>query len=213
MSTIAEQIDVPEAKINKKVALDLASGGIVSVIRQENGKFTIRTIFFDDTDDDGTSPVTGNESTNTGEIIADAPWFKQALADLERDVREIKGSGDNPRIVEYHHSTDLDKNAAKEDETSWCSSFVNFCMQQAGVERTKSALARSWLKWGQELDKPIKGCVVVFERPEGGPKAGHVGFFVAEDGNNLQILGGNQGDRVCIKPQPKSRKLAYRWPS
>ena len=115
MTTIAEQIDVPEAKINKKVALDQASGGIVSVIRQENGKFTIRTIFIEADDDEEPPPTAGGEATNTGEAIADAPWFKQALAELERDVREIKGSGDNPQIVEYHHSTNLDKNAAKED--------------------------------------------------------------------------------------------------
>jgi len=212
MSTIEEEVDVPEEKINGKAAIAKASGGVVSIVRQDNGKFTLRAIFFDETDDEVQPPATGKNVTGTGEVIVDAPWFQKALEELERDVREIKGSGNNPRILEYHRSTNLDASAASKDETAWCSSFVNFCMQQAGVDGTKSALARSWLKWGQALDKPRKGCVVVFERPEAGPTAGHVGFFVAADETNIQILGGNQGDRVCIKPQPKNRQLAYRWP-
>ncbi|KKK66354.1 hypothetical protein LCGC14_2964930, partial [marine sediment metagenome] len=40
---------------------------------------------------------------------------------------------------------------ASEDETPWCSSFVNFCVCEAGynpIKETGSARARSWLSWG-----------------------------------------------------------------
>ncbi|ESS71648.1 hypothetical protein MGMO_93c00060 [Methyloglobulus morosus KoM1] len=214
MSTIEEETDIPKQKINGKVAIAQASGGIVSVVPQANGKFTLRAIFFDASENIATKPPsTVKDVTDKGMTISDAPWFEQAKEELARDVREIKGAKQNPRILEYHKSTDdLDEIDASKDEIAWCSSFVNFCMQQVGVERTKSALAKSWLKWGQELDIPRKGCVVVFERPSGGPNAGHVGFFVAEDGSNIELLGGNQGDRISISPQKKSRKLSYRWP-
>ncbi len=144
---------------------------------------------------------------NTG-----VPWFE--IAEGEISTREYKGSiRNNPRILEYHRATTLPDHAARLDETPWCSSFVNWCMKRAGIKRTRSARARDWLKWGKELRKPQRGCVVVFSRPGGGPKAGHVGFYVGEVGTSIQLLGGNQSNAVSITNYPKSRVLGYRWPS
>lgn len=113
------------------------------------------------------------------------------IAKAEIGVKEVKG-GENPRILEYHDCTSLD---ACEDETPWCSAFVNWCCKQAGIEGTGLANARSWLKWGKPLDKPVEGCIVVFKRPPN-PASGHVGFYVRELGNMVRVLGGNQGDQV-----------------
>jgi uncharacterized protein (TIGR02594 family) len=69
--------------------------------------------------------------------------------------------------------------------------------------------AKDWLNWGQSLNKPCVGCVVIFER-EGG---GHVGFVVGQDANkNLMVLGGNQGDAVKVSPFNLTRVIGYRWP-
>lgn len=132
-----------------------------------------------------------------------------AVARKELGVKEHVGDADNPRIVEYHRSTSLGKADANEDETPWCSSFVNWCMVKAGRYGTNSAWARSWLKWGVALDVPKLGCVVVFSR---NTNSGHVGFFIKEVGENILVLGGNQNNEVCEALYPKSRLLGYRWP-
>lgn len=140
---------------------------------------------------------------------SEAPWFAIAMREMETGVDEVVGPEHNPRIVEYHQSTSL---KATDDETPWCSSFVNWCMEQAGEEKTNSAMARSWLKWGKELSKPRKGCVTVFSRGII-PTAGHVGFYVDETTGRILLLGGNQSNQININSYPKSSLLGYRWPS
>ncbi len=140
------------------------------------------------------------------------PWFE--IAQREMSTREYRGSiRNNPRILEYHRSTTLPESMARLDETPWCSSFVNWCVMRAGVKGTRSAMARSWLKWGKRIREPRKGCIVVFSRPRGGPNAGHVGFYAGETGKSIKLLGGNQSNAVSIASYPKSRVLGYRWPS
>lgn len=132
-------------------------------------------------------------------------WYKIALKEL--GVHEKAGLRNNEeRILEYHATTTL---AAKQDEVPWCSSFVNWCITKSGISGTNSALARSWLKWGRTVVTPYEGCVVVFSR---GTLGGHVGFFVKEDGEDIQVLGGNQSNRVCVAAYPKSRLLGFREP-
>lgn len=127
---------------------------------------------------------------------------------MENHVQEIAGDADNPRIVEYHSTTTL---CATDDETPWCSAFVNWCMKQAEEARTKLANARSWLTWGSELKEPQVGCVVVLKRGSS-PTSGHVGFYIETIGDHITVLGGNQGDRVKLSLFPKSQVLGYRWP-
>jgi uncharacterized protein (TIGR02594 family) len=138
----------------------------------------------------------------------DAPWLAVAMQEMAMGVDEIPGPEDNPRIVAYHQTTTL---AADDDETPWCSSFVNFCVQRAGVQGTKSAMARSWRSWGQELTAPRRGCIVVLSRG-GNSQQGHVGFYHEDAGDRILILGGNQGNRVNISSFLKARVLSYRWP-
>lgn len=136
----------------------------------------------------------------------DHPWY--AIAWGERGVEEFTGPKDNPRIVEYQHAVDLGEFG---DEIAWCSCFVNWVMKQAGLPRTKSAAARSWQKYGKEIQQPERGCIVVFER--GDPSHGHVSFFVSRDGDAVRVLGGNQGNRVQISKYPASRVITYRLPA
>ncbi len=96
------------------------------------------------------------------------------------------------------------------DETPWCSSFVNWCVEQSGFRGTDSALARKWLDWGQPLSGR-EGAVTVFSRDFAGPTSGHVAFYWDTSGSTPLVLGGNQSDQVSINGYPKADLLGFRW--
>lgn len=133
-------------------------------------------------------------------------WMEFAMGEIGQ--KEISGDEDNPRIVEYAKTTTL---KASDDETSWCSSFANWCMKQGLIKGTGLANARSWLKWGYECDSNVIGSIVVMSRGSD-PTKGHVGFLAGFDDDTVILLGGNQGDMVKYSRFSKSLVLGYRWP-
>lgn len=141
--------------------------------------------------------------------MSDAPWL--AIAQGEVGVKETPGPEHNPRIVEYFRESG--HSGIKDDETPWCSAFMNWVFAKAGIVGTGSLAARSWLKWGKPLSKPKPGAVVVFWR--GNPRGwqGHVGLYLGEYAGYISVLGGNQGDSVKISKYPRSNLLGYRWPT
>jgi uncharacterized protein (TIGR02594 family) len=153
-------------------------------------------------------PLVGNQVASSPAMPAHL-----AIAYGEVGVTEIRGPEHNPRIVEYHQACDLH---AGDDETPWCSAYVNWCFQQAGMPRTRSAMARSWLHWGVEIDEPELGCVAVMGRG-GNPNLGHVGFAVQWDDDYVWLLAGNQkkasnsrSESVCVKKFPRSNFIGFR---
>lgn len=130
-----------------------------------------------------------------------------AVNEFARGVSEIVGEKNNARILEYHATTSL---KAHDDETPWCSSFVNWCMVNTGEEGTGSAAAASWLTWGRAVDirdfQP--GDIAVLSRVGGH----HVGFIVATVGTYVLLLAGNQGNRVSVAPFPMNRLVGVRRP-
>lgn len=148
------------------------------------------------------------ESVRLVKAPADPPWLE--IAAKEVGVKEMVGIKHHPSIIKYHQHTSL---KAPSDEISWCAAFANYCLETAGFAGTKSPAARSFLKWGLPMEKPERGCIVVFWRGDPNSWQGHVGFFISEDQNgNLRVLGGNQSDSVRISTYTKSRLLGYRWP-
>lgn len=138
------------------------------------------------------------------------PWMEYAFQ--EYGVRETRGKGSTTNINAYLATCGL----GPSDETSWCSAFVNWCMEQAGIPGTGRGTARSWLTWteaNQSLVSPVWGCVAVLWRESRSSWKGHVGFYQGREGDNLILLGGNQGDAVSIAAYPVDRLLGYRWPS
>src|SRR6266508_1429393 len=131
----------------------------------------------------------------------DPSWLKFAFQELALHVVEKPGKKTNERIERYLQST-RGSPGREQDETLWCSAFVNFCIEEStGLEGTNNLAARSWLNWekGKEATRPTRGCIVVFSRPSAGEHSGHVGFYLsgsAETG--IRILGGNQSDAVSI---------------
>ena len=127
----------------------------------------------------------------------------------EMNVKEVKGKNHNPRILQYHNATSL---KASTDEIAWCSAFANWVVKKAGLTGTNSARARSWETWGEELKKPIPGCIIVFSRGSN-PYLGHVAFYLYETSKYIYCIGGNQSDSVSIARYPKSRVVCYRTSS
>ena len=137
----------------------------------------------------------------------ESPWMRVARA--ERGVRAYEAGRSNPRITEYHAGTNA---AGYDDKASWCSSFVHWTLAAVGVAGTGSALARSWLRWGDALEEPRPGCIAVLWRDDPASWKGHVAFFVRDDGDDVVLLGGNQLGAVCEQRYPRAQVLAYRWP-
>lgn len=133
------------------------------------------------------------------------PWL--LIAKLELGVSEIPGRENNQRILQYQQSTSLH---ASDDETPWCSAFINFCMKAANIPGTMNAAAKSWLTWGKGMIVPAYGCITVIKR---GKESwmGHVGILIESDEKTIKLLGGNQGDKVSIATFDKSTVMAYRW--
>ncbi len=142
--------------------------------------------------------------------VENAPWME--IAGKEIGVKEFPGDADNPRIIEYHATTTY---GSKDDEVSWCSAFVNWCLENVGIEGTDNVGARSWLNWGTTIKKPVPGCITVLWRESPDSWKGHVGFYLADHpthSNYILLLGGNQGDSVCVAAYEKTRILGFRWP-
>ncbi len=128
------------------------------------------------------------------------------IAKKEEGVAELPGDQQNPRIIEYHSCTSL---KADDEAIPWCSSFVNWVANQAKVLGTNSAAAQSWLKWGEHIDKPQVGDLVILQRGNS-KSSGHVGFYEGERSGFIRVFGGNQGDRVCSMNFSSSKVLEYR---
>jgi len=146
----------------------------------------------------------------TASQLTAAPWMEWAY--LALGEHRIPGPQHNPIVVDFLRYVGAASNG---DETPWCSAFANWCMEQAGIRGTRTALARSWLLWGDfTLARPTFGCVTVLWRTSPASMHGHVGFYVGQDGNRLLLLGGNQTtqSKVTIGTYLRSRVLGYRWP-
>lgn len=119
-------------------------------------------------------------------------------------IQEAVGLADNPVILEWAKEIGADYFA---DSTPWCGLFVGLVAHRAGKPVVKAPLwARSWATWGDPSPVPSLGDVLVFARDGGG----HVALYVGEDEEAYHCLGGNQGDKVCIKRLAKPRLIAAR---
>jgi uncharacterized protein (TIGR02594 family) len=140
-----------------------------------------------------------------------------AVAQRFIGVTEGPGAVNEPLVLAM---LKLDAKWVQDDQTAWCSAFLNFVCFVLGMPRSRSLAARSWLLVGTSIpltDAQVGSDVVVLTR--GGGKqpgadviraAGHVGFYAGQDATTVQILGGNQADSVSIASFPKARILGIR---
>jgi len=109
-------------------------------------------------------------------------------------------------LNEYQHRTVLREYIGVDPKrVQWCAAFVNAVLQEsklsANYDHPTPYMARSFLEWGESVDSPRQGDVVVFPRGNTGWQ-GHVGFYIDSVAINdivyYRILGGNQGNSVSI---------------
>lgn len=125
-------------------------------------------------------------------------------------LAEFPGAKSNPEVVKMY--ADSGNSWVKDDETPWCAAFVGSVLAQCGIKGTGKLNARSYLDWGQKVDlKDAKqGDIVILTR--GNSKTqGHVAFFDSWQNNgSVNLLGGNQGDKVSVAPFGVSRVIGVR---
>jgi len=133
--------------------------------------------------------------------------FQFAMQEL--GVKEIPGPEHNERVVKYSQESGIA--GISDDETPWCSAFVNWCCFKAECDRSNKANARSWLTVGRKTNDPSPGDVVVFWRDSRQSWKGHVSFFAGfnHDGTKVFSLGGNQRNQVSISAYDAEKVLAF----
>ncbi len=132
------------------------------------------------------------------------------MALLQYGVKEIIGVKHNPTIVKYSH--DIGYKGVVDDETAWCSIFINWCAMKVGLERSGKLNARSWLDVGEEIKTPQPGDIVIFWRGDPSSWKGHVAIFInySEDKKFIYCLGGNQQNQVKVSAYAADRLLSFR---
>ncbi|HEY9045109.1 MAG TPA: TIGR02594 family protein [Ohtaekwangia sp.] len=134
--------------------------------------------------------------------------IKVAAAELGQ--KEIPGAENNAAIVRYAQEAGF--TYINDDETAWCSIFLNWCAKKVNLRGTGKADARSWLLAGQRVDSPEPGDIVVFWRESITSWKGHVGIFFgfSKDASRVYVLGGNQGNQVSVTAFPVANVLGFR---
>lgn len=132
------------------------------------------------------------------------------IAIPELGQKEILGPEDNPTIVNYANKAGF--TWVNDDETPWCSIFLNWCTKKAGLKGSGKANARSWLNVGKTTSNPKPGDIVVFWRESLDSWKGHVSIFFGfnKERDKVFCLGGNQGNMVSIMAYPSYQVLDFR---
>lgn len=136
------------------------------------------------------------------------------IAEGQIGVEENPSTHEEKMILSYDSTTNLKSLPGLNDEVPWCAAFTNWCVTQAGLQGTNNSMARSWLKWGDPLDKdhPIPGSIVILSRGDD-PSLGHVGFYVADGGQYyFRLLSGNTTHQVRYADFSKAHILGVRVP-
>ncbi|MEP3477061.1 MAG: TIGR02594 family protein [Hyphomicrobiales bacterium] len=135
-------------------------------------------------------------------------WLQYALEELE--VSELGKGAENPRILEYFN--EVNHTGVEKDETPWCAAFIGAMLERAGVKSTKSLMARSYLSWGQKEREEKLGSVAILKRGNN-EVFGHVGFVISSTKDQIQLLSGNQSNKVSIATFSKDKLIDLRWPN
>jgi uncharacterized protein (TIGR02594 family) len=148
--------------------------------------------------------------------MVEPPWLAHARTLV--GTRETPGPANNGRIMGWAVRARAWLGAAyAADSVPWCGLFMAEVMHAAGFKPPRAFVglrAKAWAAWGMALSttatRPPIGTIAVFGRDGGG----HVGLVAGVYPNgDLAILGGNQADAVNIRRFPRTRLIAFRWPT
>jgi uncharacterized protein (TIGR02594 family) len=149
----------------------------------------------------------------TPDEMAAAPWVANAYRDL--GVAEIGGAKDNPRIESMFATVGHPE--VMHDETSWCAAAVGTWLTEAGYPippMDVNLMGGSYAAYGQRLTsfKPGCLCICYYTKLREKDWRRHICIGIADLGDAIQVIGGNQSNKVSIIKWPKANVAAYRWP-
>lgn len=199
-------LSTTDSDINNKVGESHINGADTKKNRTENKDEPAKV---DETPDPFEKPQTEKENK-----YPSTPWMD--IANGELGVNEEKNAA---RVREYHKKGG---GVAYGEETPWCASFVNFCLTEAKVEGTRSAMARSFSSYGVDVSKELPFGAILVLKGSRGAGSGHVAFVTADKGTRIEAIGGNQttgggkkydtGGQVTKTTFPKDWIVAVRFP-
>ena len=137
-------------------------------------------------------------------VHADDPrYLKAAFSVL--GLSEIAGEEDEPQILAMYAACGHPE--VRRDEVAWCAAYVGWSLHRGGLPNTSSLLAISYAGYpGRRFSKADtipRGAICVWPRTGGN----HVNFALADLGDTLLCIGGNQGNGrgggVTITRTPK----------
>ncbi|BEP38481.1 hypothetical protein GmRootV59_54380 (plasmid) [Variovorax sp. V59] len=173
----------------------------------------------------GTKPPTQRELLRAEQLLADAPVHSPlAVARYFEGMEERNVDGEpynaewrvrsNPVIVAFFlQATNYGEGAT--DQTRWCAAFINWCLMRAKQPHTHSASSGSFRCFGTAVSPPRTGDVAVFKnrgQDELCRGTGHVAFWLDADPKWVNVLGGNQGNRVKVSRYPATEAGAGSLP-
>jgi uncharacterized protein (TIGR02594 family) len=103
--------------------------------------------------------------------------------------------------------------------TAWCAAFVCACLERAGIRSPRTARAADFKNFGRavDLEHIQAGDIVVFSPAVADAGlSGHVAIFekwTDDAKSELDCIGGNQDNRVKVKPFARARVVAVRRPA
>lgn len=147
------------------------------------------------------APVAAAPVTPSGEPV----WIRWARSKLG----EKEGVND-PEIQSWYKLCGLPQSMWNDVTVPWCGIFLSAAFALNGVKAIDSALAVDWLNFGTPVTTPQDGDVVVFDWSKIGSSGHHVAFYLADAGDRISVIGGNQSSSVSITTYAKAAVMGYR---
>jgi uncharacterized protein (TIGR02594 family) len=156
----------------------------------------------------GTNTPKGKEVEHADTLLISSPQnrtpldvlrYLAAITDLNDDQEEYRGGWRdrwNPVIVRFFTETQTKPSG---DTTPWCAACVNWCIARSGMSGTNSASSGSFRNAPGKTEKPRPGDIVVFKSSDPAKASvghGHVGLFLEQDEKRINVLGGNQVNKM-----------------
>ena len=149
-------------------------------------------------------------------------WMQAAESELKAwtDGELIEASGDGRERVKKYFTAATNPHSPDE---AWCGAFAAWCLQQAGEAVVSSIIkepewAANWKNWGdlelrqRDWSGVPYGAIVVLAPADNTHSSGHVAFFRQPvPSGKIELLGGNQSNRVKTMVVERNKVVSIRW--